>query len=122
MSFYLRVFALTVAIAIICGCDNVAKRDPEFSATLPAPMPKPAQQYSGAIYQAGYDMVLFEDIKARRVGDVLTIRLVEKTDASKQADANATKTTATEISNPTIFGTTPQFNLPSVFPLAVTSN
>lgn len=117
-----RAAALTLAALFLAGCNAVPKRDPEFAATLPVPMPQPAQQYSGAIYQAGYDMVLFEDIKARRVGDVLTIRLVERTNASKQAESSTDKSTSNNVSNPTVFGASPQFSVPGFLPLDNTTD
>jgi flagellar L-ring protein precursor FlgH len=47
---------------------------------------------------------LFEDIKARQVGDLLTVILEEQTDASKTASTDISKDTSTEISAPTILG------------------
>ena len=43
---------------------------------------------AGAIYQNGYDLRLFDDPKASRVGDILTIRLVERTAATKKEKAS----------------------------------
>jgi flagellar L-ring protein precursor FlgH len=59
---------------------------------------------TGAIYQAGYEVRLFEDIRARRIGDILTINLVEKTDAKKESDTDIKKETTTSIAAPTILG------------------
>ena len=64
----------------------------------------PASRQPGAIYQAGTDMRLFEDRTARRIGDAVVIRLVEKTDASKSATTSATKKSEIDIQNPTLFG------------------
>ncbi len=58
-------------------------------------------------------MALFEDLKARRVGDVLTIKLVEKTDATKSADTNVDKDTDVNIENPVLFGVSPRFQIGS---------
>lgn len=59
----------------------------DFSATLPAPPPPPPA--NGSIFQAseGY-AALHEGTRARRVGDPLTIVLVERTAASKSAGSN----------------------------------
>ena len=51
-------------------------------------------------------MELFADLKARRVGDVLTIVLNEATNAAKTAVTKTTKTTAVANTGPTIFGKT----------------
>jgi len=67
---------------------------------LPAPTPRT----EGAIYQAGQQMELFADLKARRVGDVLTIVLNESTNASKNAVTKTAKTTTVADSAPTVFG------------------
>lgn len=58
----------------------------------------------GAIYQANTGMHLFEDLKAARVGDILTVRLVEQTNASKSSNTSTSKSTASTLTNPTIFG------------------
>jgi flagellar L-ring protein FlgH len=78
------------------------KPDPVVARVLPPPTPRT----DGAIYQAGQQMELFADLKARRVGDVLTIRLAESTNASKSAATKTAKTTAVNNTGPTIFGKT----------------
>lgn len=65
------------------------KKPPEdFSAARPAPMPVAPPPANGAIFQAdgGY-AALYEGWRARRVGDPLTIVLVERTAASKSANS-----------------------------------
>ncbi|MCC6172514.1 MAG: flagellar basal body L-ring protein FlgH [Gammaproteobacteria bacterium] len=59
---------------------------------------------NGAIYQAGYDVPLFENATARRVGDILTIRLVENTNASKSASTSTAKSTSVTLPGPTVAG------------------
>ena len=78
------------------------KPDPAVARVLPPPTPRT----DGAIYQAGQQMELFADLKARRVGDVLTIRLTESTNASKSAATKTAKTTTVNNTGPTIFGKT----------------
>ncbi|WP_374145017.1 flagellar basal body L-ring protein FlgH [Sphingomonas sp. 28-63-12] len=60
---------------------------PDFSVTMPPPPPPPAPA-DGAIFKAsaGY-APLYEGWRARRVGDPLTIVLVERTLASKSASS-----------------------------------
>ncbi|KAB2969163.1 flagellar basal body L-ring protein FlgH [Zoogloea sp.] len=43
----------------------------------------------GSIYQSNFSRPLFEDRRARFVGDVITVNLVEQTAASKKSSANA---------------------------------
>ena len=69
----------------------------------------------GGIFQAGYQMSLFEDIRAHRVGDILTIILSENTNASKRASTSTSKDTDVALENPTLFGRSLAFDLPRPF-------
>ena len=52
----------------------------------------PLQTAEGSLYSdAGLNSYLFTDLKARRVNDILTIRVLENTTASSGADTNATR-------------------------------
>ncbi len=73
---------------------------PPTAATQYAP-PPPA---SGTIYQASHSLALFEDVKARRVGDTVTIRLAESTQASKSASTAAKKDSTIDTGAPTLLG------------------
>lgn len=112
---------MVIALSVLAGCNSAPKRDPEYAPVRPALPPPPAQD-NGAIYQAGFETAWFEDIRARRVGDSLTIRLVEKTDASKKATTSVAKENSNSVTNPTLLGTTPQFNAPGILPFASNRN
>ena len=79
------------------------QRDPAFAPVAPADLRPPAQN-SGAIYQSGFDMRLFENIAAFRVGDILTVKLQEKTQAQKNADLNSKKDTSLTADAPVLLG------------------
>jgi flagellar L-ring protein FlgH len=115
----LPLLAAALVLAAMTGCASVPTRDPAYAATRPKAPPDQAPN-SGAIYQQGRTMALFEDRLARHVGDVLTIRLVESTSASKSASTSTKKETAVDVAAPTIFGSSPQFSLPERVPLANT--
>lgn len=116
------VFVLGV-FAALQACSSMPQRDPQFAASYPAPLEVPQQRQaaSGSIYQAGYDMALFGDVKARRVGDILTVRLIESTKATKAASNNISKDQTAQLDNPKILGASPQFGLPGILPLDITS-
>ncbi|MHB1354102.1 MAG: flagellar basal body L-ring protein FlgH [Thiobacillus sp.] len=59
---------------------------------------------NGAIYQAATYRPLFEDRRARHVGDVLTIVINERTQAGKQASSDASKSGAVDASVGTVAG------------------
>lgn len=59
--------------------------------------PQPA---SGAIYQAATYRPLFEDRRARQVGDLLTIRIAENTSAGKSNGSSGSKSGGVDFSSP----------------------
>jgi flagellar L-ring protein precursor FlgH len=69
-----------------------------------APLPAPGG--NGAIFQPTAAGLLLGDVKARRVGDVLTVRLNERTQASKSNSTDASKSSAIETAAPTLLGGT----------------
>ena len=96
-------------LAVMTGCTTVRPivHDPSYAPTPPA-QPAPQAANNGAIYQVADEprqgMSLFEDQKAQRVGDVLTIVLQENTSASKQATTTTSKDQQIDFPNPTILG------------------
>ncbi len=111
-------------LATLTACDTPPRRDPEFAASYPAVHGSPAQAQAatGAIFQGGYDITLFEDVKAHRIGDILTIRLSESNQAAKSNNNAVTKAGSSKLENPTILGAKPEFLLPGVLPLAAVAN
>jgi len=101
-----KVIMITMALSILAGCEVLPKRDPAFAPVQSVDL-RPPQQTNGAIYQAGFDMRLFEDHTARRVGDILTVRLDEDTKAKKVADLDASKRNSTSVTAPNIMGVDP---------------
>jgi flagellar L-ring protein precursor FlgH len=83
-----------------CAQLNNALRVVEVQTPLSArPVPAPAPVVAnGAIYQPVTWKPLFEDNRARRIGDTLTIRIDEKLNASKQASTNANRKGTTTLS------------------------
>ncbi len=65
---------------------------------------------NGSIYQAGRAVRLFEDSKAFRIGDLLSVTLAESTNASKSAATTTSKEDEFDIGAGTIFGVTPTYN------------
>ena len=74
----------------------------------PAPVVAvPGAQTGGSIFQTVNYQPLFEDRRARNVGDTLTIVLNEKLQASKQSGSNVDKSGTTSVSVPTLVGNLP---------------
>lgn len=98
---------ITVALAAASsGCSPVmGERPGHFPATVPPPVAN-APSPDGGIWHNASAMTLFDDQKARRVGDTLTIQLAERTQASKSASTDAAKDTKVDTGAPTLFGDT----------------
>ena len=64
----------------------------------------PSAATPGAIYQAGRGANLFVDHRASQIGDIVTINLVEKTDASKQSTTTTAKESSVAIPTGTLLG------------------
>lgn len=112
MKRLLRVGAIGAALLLAAGCAASRTRpDPAYAPARP-PVPASEALNNGAIYQAGFAVSLFEDTKARRVGDILTIVLTESTNASKKASTATKKENAIDLNDPTLFGSSVQFSMP----------
>jgi len=103
MNRRLAVIALATALA---GCSDISPRisfKDQAPEALPIPQPV-AVPTAGAIYAEGSGLSLFEDAKARNIGDLVTITLVENTAAQKKAETNTSKTSATNITDVQVLG------------------
>ena len=99
-------FSLPLALlaGLLAGCAAApAEYESTWEPALPTD-PTVAVPRNGAIYQSGQDVRLFENTVARRVGDTLTIRLVESIDATKSSSTTTSKSTSVELPGPTIGG------------------
>ncbi|MEM7280086.1 MAG: flagellar basal body L-ring protein FlgH [Pseudomonadota bacterium] len=91
-------------ILLVSGCMYLPKApDESFHPAMPV-VKTPKGTNAGAIYQAGYDVPFLTDIKARNVGDLVTIQLVEQTNASKSSSTSTSKETDIENTAPTVLG------------------
>ncbi|MDZ7621012.1 MAG: flagellar basal body L-ring protein FlgH [Candidatus Competibacteraceae bacterium] len=102
-----RIVAL-IPLVLLAGCSGLVPHH-EFTPVMPRVMASedpeiPARRQTGAIYQANSDIRLFEDRTARRVGDIVVIRLVENTAASKSASTSVDKSSEVSLANPILFG------------------
>ena len=105
---YLSGFVLI--LFSVMGCSSIGSlKDPEY-APSEAVIPEPKTTIDGAIYDPTYNLFLFEDVKARRVGDLITIVLQESINASKSASTEADKDSNIDLPTPTIFGQDDRLN------------
>ena len=82
----------------------VAKSLEEYIREARANQP-PLQTSEGSLYiDAGLNSQLFTDLKARRLNDILTIRVLESTVAESTANSDTTRKGSTALSMPNFFG------------------
>ena len=100
-----RLTFAAAAIALLGGCVIAGDVRP-YPALAPVQpvMPPQAQATAGAIYAAGPSLQLYSDRRARDVGDLLTITLLENTQAQMSANTATSKESELAIGTPTIFG------------------
>jgi flagellar L-ring protein FlgH len=95
-----RLSAFICGSIIVSGCTllgDVKFPDPPAQRAAAA-APQAPQAPTGGIYQAATYRPLFEDIRARQVGDVLTVQLVEKTSASRKSSSSTNRDGSTSVS------------------------
>lgn len=102
----LRGALVLCALALLAGCASGphARDDAEWAPTPPPAPQIAAGQADGSIYHDQQNMELFADPRAHRVGDILTVALVESTQASKKATTSTSKTDKAKIASPTVLG------------------
>ena len=100
-----RCAGVFLLLWLTVGCAMMSKsivQEPTTARPL-AVAPQPIA--NGAIFQANHNyQPLFEDRRARNIGDTLIININEKTNASKKSNSSAAKNGSTNFSVPTVSG------------------
>lgn len=104
-SVVLRLITSASILVSVSACSLLQIDEPDYTPAQPQ-FVKTEENTTGAIYTVRSNRFFFEDIRARRVGDVINVILDENTDASKTASTSANKGTTIGIPSPTLFGGT----------------
>ncbi|HZV54041.1 MAG TPA: flagellar basal body L-ring protein FlgH [Rhodocyclaceae bacterium] len=100
-----KVLAKLIAVMALAGCVTTT---PSTAVHQPMTVRPEAQvaraPVNGAIFNVATSRPLFEDHRARFVGDTLTINIVEKTQASKISENKTERTQSVDASVPTVVG------------------
>lgn len=96
--------AMAVTLAGLCGCAVTPATIVHEPTSVRPQKTAPAAFGNGAIFQAAAYRPMFEDRRARLIGDILTITISEKTSAGKTAASSASKTGAVSASTTKLFG------------------
>lgn len=97
----LKVLYLVLGLMLLSGCQSTTRHEPlpndPFYAPIMPETPRQKVAYDGSIFQADMANNLFSDVKARRVGDIITVNLQENTRATKSAGTSTSKATGVAV-------------------------
>ena len=108
----ISVFWVVVAL-FMAGCASAPTPRPgdaRYSPVMPV-SPPPGQSATGSIYASGAGISLWEDKRARRIGDIITLYLEERTVSSKSNKTAIDKDDKLDMGVETLLGTSPSGHL-----------
>ena len=104
---YLRLARVSLLAVALTGCAAIQQHqkqeDAQWAATAPVEQTSPPPP-DGSIYHDMQNMELFNDARAHRIGDILTINLVEAMQASKKSETTTSKSDKVNIGAPQVLG------------------
>ena len=106
MKSYKTIITLICSSILLSGCLkplSIKNNEQNFKPKKITPL-HVQRKDNGSIYQRGMHVALFEDRTAKYVGDVLTVVLIENTNASATSNTNSSKDNKVELPGPTLAG------------------
>ena len=106
MKSYKYIITLLSFSVVLSGClkpINIKKTPDDFK-PIKQQVLNVQRKDNGSIYQHGMRVGLFDDTTAKYVGDVLTIVLIENTNASATSNTNSSKDNKVDLPGPTLAG------------------
>jgi flagellar L-ring protein precursor FlgH len=102
----LRLLASVLTAGVLCACAGTApvETTDEYAAVMPPSLYE--TNVPGTVYNVQRQFSLFDDVRSRNIGDILTIRLVEQTQASKSATTDTSRGTSIDTGSPVVLGRT----------------
>ena len=113
-----KTIILFVAFFTISGCGRLYEKpgDPRFSPVIPESTPQLLPQ-NGSLFSPNKGLALYEDTKARQIGDIITVVLTEVTASNKKSETKIGKKSNAVIVDPQLLGTRAKYNLPKQLPI-----
>ncbi|MDR1646532.1 MAG: flagellar basal body L-ring protein FlgH [Zoogloeaceae bacterium] len=87
----MRLWYLPAVLLFLSACSSVPPTSVHQPMTARPEYRVPARAANGSIYQASSARPLFEDRRARYVGDILTVNITERNNASAQSASNSAR-------------------------------
>ncbi|MDO8651515.1 MAG: flagellar basal body L-ring protein FlgH [Undibacterium sp.] len=100
----LKTVSMWFWIASLTGCAVTPPAIVHQPMSVQPQSAKPQREMNGAIFQTASYRPLFEDARARLIGDVMTVSISEKTSAGKAAATSGSKSGNASFSAPTVLG------------------
>ncbi len=98
------LICILCALLTLTGCAFTPSPIVHQPMAVHSPTAKPQREMNGAIFQSSSYRPLFEDVKGRLVGDILTIAISENTSAGKAAANSGSKSGAASFAAPIVLG------------------
>ncbi|MDR0882471.1 MAG: flagellar basal body L-ring protein FlgH [Candidatus Adiutrix sp.] len=115
------VFLVIITLLVLAGCSQKIKEPSPVSnqeAALRTPpvetYPEPAVRSEGSLFSADSRLDMFTDIKARRVGDIITINIVETSKANKTANTSLGRSNSVQTQTNALMGWENTGNIPGI--------
>jgi len=103
MKASLLFFVFSVVLAGCAGHPTL--EHPRYApAIVPVTADRSPAAQGSSLYSSATEVMLFEDVKASRVGDIVNVLLAESTNASKSNDSSISKSNEATIANPILGG------------------
>lgn len=100
----IHIFLFGFVLSWLTGCAFTPQPIVHQPLSMQPQSAKNQREMNGAIFQGASYRPLFEDAKARLIGDLLTISISEKTSAAKAGATSGSKTGAASFKAPSILG------------------
>ncbi len=101
---HLAVLLAAASLSLVACAPS--KKMPSSMPVLTQPVPPPPVPHNnpGSLFDAGQNSLLFEDDRARRVGDIVLVRVVETSSGSHAADTTSNKDSSYQAGVTNYFG------------------
>lgn len=95
------LMCVLIGTLALSGCNStpdqpIAANDPFYAPAVPVLKREEIVQ-DGSLFSAAMANSLYSDVKARRVGDIITVRLSENTNATKSAGTSSSKESSVDV-------------------------
>lgn len=90
-------------LLLLSGCGIIEAREPDFAPSPPPPVVAEAPASAGSLWTTNQGN-LFGDVKARNVGDIVTVAIFERASASKEASTSTGRNSSMSADLAKLFG------------------